>query len=309
MNEIKDTLQLLKDEFKKNGRLSEEAIKLSRTLTDTEMNELKRFAFDIKEDERKQSIDLRINHAYKSLLKVQKERIAADEVESLIEAFDNDNDYKMNELLVKVIQSDDVTEESKDKLRVMLLQKNMSLVGKVLQRYARNDDGKISTEDLQQEGAIAFFRAIDTFDPDRGIKFSTYATTIMKNAICGLFTHKINRIREKEYSLNKTVNNTKSSEPTELMDFVADNDLTPIEVSHQETFKKVLYEAINQLQPDRKFIAYVRYELGGVKKASQFEIAAFTGATQTNISKIELAMKNDLEAYLNSKGINGSDFS
>lgn len=44
-----------------------------------------------------------------------------------------------------------------------------------------------SNEDLVQEGALALMRAIQKYDPDKGIRFSTYACTAIKNQINYLF--------------------------------------------------------------------------------------------------------------------------
>ena len=63
----------------------------------------------------------------------------------------------------------------------------------LLRSYRLNS---LEREDLIQEGMIGLFRAIQTYDPSRGIQFSTYATVCIRNRILGsldlLWHHKKN---------------------------------------------------------------------------------------------------------------------
>ena len=45
------------------------------------------------------------------------------------------------------------------------------------------------TDDVVNEGVIALMSAIDTFDPDRGVKFETYANIKIKGAIVDFVRH------------------------------------------------------------------------------------------------------------------------
>lgn len=47
-------------------------------------------------------------------------------------------------------------------------------------------DPAISTEDLFQEAQMAFWKAYESYDPERGALFTTYAYKIMKNAVTKL---------------------------------------------------------------------------------------------------------------------------
>ena len=291
-----ELFEALKKELAKNKQLSNDSVSKVKLLSDEQQALLKSFALETLEAAKSQNFESEFNRIYKTLVDVQKDTIANRPTAE--ELMSTEDDYSINEILVRAIHDSNIDEATKDEFRVKLITKNAALIGKVVQKYAKLDDGKISNDDLLQECQIAFLRAIDTFNPELGNKFSTYVTTCMKNALCGIFVHKINKTREKEFSLNNKVSNSKSAEPTELIEFIAESDSTPEEVASMQSTNEILYNAINKLQPDRKFIAYVRYELCGVKKTSQFEIADFTGATQTNISKIESAMKTDLEAFL-----------
>ena len=57
--------------------------------------------------------------------------------------------------------------------RNRLVKANMGLVFPIAKRYLKYG---LSLDDLKQEGAIGLIKAVERFDPDRGVKFSTYAS-------------------------------------------------------------------------------------------------------------------------------------
>ena len=64
--------------------------------------------------------------------------------------------------------------------RQRLIEKNLRLVVSVAKKY-RNMG--LPFEDLIQEGNLGLMKAIDKFDPDRGYRFSTYATWWIRQAV------------------------------------------------------------------------------------------------------------------------------
>lgn len=65
--------------------------------------------------------------------------------------------------------------------RRRLIEAHLGMVSVLGRRYARRWD--VPLEDLLQEGALALVQAVDHYDPDRGMKLSTYATWWVKQAI------------------------------------------------------------------------------------------------------------------------------
>ncbi len=63
--------------------------------------------------------------------------------------------------------------------RIKLIQSNYRLVNKIANKYKRTN---INFHDLLQDSFIGLIVAVDRFDPERGFKFSTYATWWIREA-------------------------------------------------------------------------------------------------------------------------------
>ncbi|RYG49732.1 RNA polymerase sigma factor RpoD/SigA [bacterium] len=88
--------------------------------------------------------------------------------------------------LTKAVQRGDINAKQK------LIESNMRLVINIAKGYRNR---AIPLEDLIQEGAIGLMQAAERFDPDKGFRFSTYATHWIRQAIGRAIDNKSKAIR------------------------------------------------------------------------------------------------------------------
>lgn len=77
-------------------------------------------------------------------------------------------------------------EEHSDYAKEQVVLNNIGMVGNVLESLNLN----LLDEDLYSIGMIGVVKAVNTFNPDKGVKFSTYATKIIRNEILTTFRKK-----------------------------------------------------------------------------------------------------------------------
>lgn len=73
-----------------------------------------------------------------------------------------------------------IVEENDQWAREQLVRSNLRLVVNIAKKYA---DRGMGLGDLIEEGNLGLIRAVDYFDPDRGVRFSTYAAWWIKQGI------------------------------------------------------------------------------------------------------------------------------
>ena len=72
----------------------------------------------------------------------------------------------------RVVQAIEASRRTADRAKAELVRRNLGLVFMFAKRNVRHG---LPLHDLVQEGNIGLMRAVDKFDPERGIRFSTYA--------------------------------------------------------------------------------------------------------------------------------------
>ncbi len=190
---------------------------------------------------------------------------------------------KERELLTKMKKQGDT------KAREELIEHNLRLVSHIIKKYYSGYDEQ---EDLISIGTIGLIKAVDSFDPDKGIRFATYGARCIENEILMFF-----RGKKKDgnvVSVNEPIDVDSEGNPLTLIDVIYTEDTISDDLDLKRKTAR-LYELIEQLTDKRdKEIIIKRYGLYNTKELTQREIAKEMGISRSYVSRIEKRVLQEL---------------
>lgn len=175
--------------------------------------------------------------------------------------------------------------------RNVLIERNLRLVAHIAKKYTTQEN---DSEDLISIGTIGLIKAIDSFDPECGTRFATYAGKCLQNEILMYL-----RSRKKlscETLLSDAVDVDKDGNPLTYMDILSsDEDIfekIDIKINSAKAIK-----AVNTVLDEReREIIILRYGLGGISPMTQKEIAKLLKISRSYVSRIEKGALEKLRA-------------
>ncbi|MCD8145560.1 MAG: RNA polymerase sporulation sigma factor SigK [Oscillospiraceae bacterium] len=177
--------------------------------------------------------------------------------------------------------------------RNTLIEHNLRLVAHIAKKYFVQTDDQ---DDLVSIGTIGLIKAVNTFQPDRGIKLATYASRCIENEIL-MYLRRI-RHRMNELSLSETLDTDSDGSSLSLMDVLyTDEDLNEA-LSTQEDCAK-LRACLSRVLTEREYrVISLRYGFAGGEPQTQREVAAQCGISRSYVSRIEKKALKKLEDYI-----------
>lgn len=164
--------------------------------------------------------------------------------------------------------------------RNKIVEDNLNLVYHIAKKYLLNTEN--SYQELFQIGCIGLIRAADTFNTDKGIKFSTYAATCIHNQI--RMSLRTERKRIQTYSLDAIVVDNGEDTPLTIQDLVPDPRNLFESIDNSDLYEQ-LHEAVGELTDRQQIIIRARYLKDCPMK--QKELCKILGLSQAQISRIE----------------------
>lgn len=172
--------------------------------------------------------------------------------------------------------------EGSESARILLIERNLRLVAHIAKKYA---DDK-NTEDLISIGTIGLIKGINTFNPKKNSKLSTYISRCIENEV--LMHLRSNKKLLSEVSIDESIGTDKEGNNMTLSDVLTAQSSDVEEIISGKLEAKKLYKAMEKvLTADEINILTWRYGLGGRKKKTQREIAKIQGISRSYVSRIE----------------------
>ena len=170
-----------------------------------------------------------------------------------------------------------------EEARNILIEKNLRLVAHVCKKYSSTN---IDLDDLISIGTIGLIKGINSFDPSKSVKLSTYVSRCIDNEI--LMFLRSNKKLGAEVFLEDPIGKDKDDNTVTLQE-VLENDEKNIEDEVDLKFKiKKLYQKMKDvLKLREKTILELRFGLDGNKPKTQNEIAKSMGISRSYVSRIE----------------------
>ena len=170
-----------------------------------------------------------------------------------------------------------------EEARNILIERNLRLVAHVCKKYSST---KVEQDDLISIGTIGLIKGINSFEPTKNVKLSTYVSRCIDNEI--LMHLRATKKIGAEVSLEDPIGKDKDDNTVTLQD-VLENSERNIEDDVDLKMKiKKLYEKIKLVLKDReKLIIEMRFGLNGQKPKTQNQIAEMMGISRSYVSRIE----------------------
>ena len=159
--------------------------------------------------------------------------------------------------------------EHSDYAKEQVVLNNVGMVGLVLKSLNLNP----LDDDLFSVGLIGLVKAVNTFNPNKGVKFAAYATPVIRNEI--LMTRRKKRIIP-AFSLDESYN-LGNGESVDFSEMIADSRIFEEEVIADMQMKHMLPTLSDR---EKKIISL------SIDGKTQKEIAEILGLTQSCVSKV-----------------------
>lgn len=196
------------------------------------------------------------------------------------------NAQQEKELLSKV-QNGDIAAKQK------LIEHNLRLVVHIIKKYYA---ATCDQDDLISIGTIGLIKAVNTFQPDKGVRLATYAARCIENEILMYFRGM--KKSAHDISLEEPIETDSEGNPLTLMDILCTEDTVFDEVNSKIECRK-LRKFISEISDNReKSILTMRYGLDGKEPMTQIEIANMLGISRSYVSRIETKTLKKLKKRL-----------
>ena len=183
--------------------------------------------------------------------------------------------------------------------RSKLIEHNLRLVAHIVKKF----DHKVGEQDdLISIGIIGLIKGIDTYEINKSVKLTTYASRCIQNEI--LMYYRTNNKNNKNISINESIGFDKEGNEITILDILkSPKPDFAMDLQTKENIK-LLNKYIGVLNDREKDIIRRRYGLGNIKEQTQKAIAKEMKISRSYVSRIEKrALIKMLREFIKNKNI------
>ena len=166
--------------------------------------------------------------------------------------------------------------------RNKLVEHNLRLVAHIIKKYYGVQSEQ---DDLVSIGTIGLIKAINTFNPNKNIRLSSYASRCIENEILMHFRN--SKKSSQDISLNETIDTDKDGNPLTLLDIMSVDDNIPDNLDLKLNSKKLGQFIGEELDERERKIIVMRYGLNGNEPMTQKDVAKLLDISRSYVSRIE----------------------
>ncbi len=166
--------------------------------------------------------------------------------------------------------------------RNKLVEHNLRLVAHIVKKYYGTG---ADPDDLVSIGTIGLIKAINTFNTDKNIRLSSYASRCIENEILMYFRG--TKKTSLDISMNEEIDSDSDGNALTLMDVMAADDSIVEDLDMKikaEQLPKYISETLTSRE---RLIIKLRYGLDGKEPLTQREVASLLNISRSYVSRIE----------------------
>ena len=166
--------------------------------------------------------------------------------------------------------------------RNKLIEHNLRLVAHIVKKYDKENN---MTDDLISIGTIGLIKGVDTFQPNKNVRITTYCARCIENEILMYFRK--NNKYGKDISINDSLGYDKDGNSIMIQDVLKTEDVNFCEDIELKDNIKLLYKYLDVLNPRERDIINSRYGLNNSNSLTQKKISKRLGISRSYVSRIE----------------------
>lgn len=176
--------------------------------------------------------------------------------------------------------------------RRRLIEHNLRLVAHVVRKYYTSYH---NPDELVSIGSLGLIKAIDSFNPENGARFATYAAKCVQNEILMFF-----RSQKKlscEVSINETIDVDRDGNPLTYIDVISSDENITEDLDLRIHTERAFHLIDEVLDERERRVIVLRYGLGKAPPMAQREVAACMRISRSYVSRIEKRALEKLRAH------------